>query len=448
MAKLDRELREYLESMTQEMGRPERRQAMSLYVTGLLLDGERKSIEPIAARLVDDVRQIPAMRQRLQQCVVTSPWSDAEMFGRVARKVQREMPGVEALVVDDTGFPKKGKHSVGVQRQYSGTLGRTDNCQVATSLHLAGERGSACVGLRLYLPDSWIEDRERCRSVGIPDEVGFIRKWEIALEQVDAALSWGVRKHVVLADAGYGDAAEFRDGLNARDLCYLVGVQGSHKVWPPGSNPRLPAREHGKRGRPKTQYRDGVHKPLSIAALAKGLAPSAFRKVSWRQGSRGRMSSRFAFLRVHGAGRHARRRPPSDEQWLICEWPRDEDTPAKYYLSTLPATTSHRELVRFAKLRWRIERDYQELKQEIGLDHFEGRMWRGFHHHAALCAVAHAFLALRRALSPPEPDAVDDPRSAPSSSTRAATPRRNLSAVPANYRGMVVAPRGVEDVIR
>ncbi len=410
MAKLDRELREYLESMTQEMGRPERRQAMSLYMTGLLLDGERKSIEPIAARLVDDVRQIPAMRQRLQQCVVTSPWSDAEMFGRVARKVEREMPGVEALVVDDTGFPKKGRHSVGVQRQYSGTLGRTDNCQVATSLHLAGERG--CVGLRLYLPDSWIEDRERCRSVGIPDEVGFTRKWEIALEQVDAALSWGVRKHVVLADAGYGDAAEFRDGLNARGLCYLVGVQGSHKVWPPGSRPRQPAREHGTRGRPRTQFRDGVHEPLSIAALADGLAPSAFRKVTWRQGSRGRMSSRFAFLRVHAAERHVKHRPPSDEQWLICEWPRDEDKPTKYYLSTLPATTSHRELVRFAKLRWRIERDYQELKQEIGLDHFEGRMWRGFHHHAALCAVAHAFLALRRALSPPEPDAVDDPGSA------------------------------------
>src|SRR5258706_4113865 len=193
MAKLDRELREYLESMTQEMGRPERRQAMSLYMTGLLLDGERKSIEPIAARLVDDVRQIPAMRQRLQQCVVTSPWSDAEMFGRVARKVEREMPGVEALVVDDTGFPKKGRHSVGVQRQYSGTLGRTDNCQVATSLHLAGERGSACVGLRLFLPESWASDAKRRHAVGVPDDVEFQTKLEIALDLLDASLAAGVR---------------------------------------------------------------------------------------------------------------------------------------------------------------------------------------------------------------------------------------------------------------
>lgn len=448
MAKLDRELREYLESMTQEMGRPERRQAMSLYMTGLLLDGERKSIEPIAARLVEDVRQVPAMRQRLQQCVVTSPWSDDEMFGRVARKVEREMPGVEALVVDDTGFPKKGKHSVGVQRQYSGTLGRTDNCQVATSLHLAGERGSACIGLRLYLPESWIEDRERCRSVGIPDEVGFLRKWEIALAQIDAALSWDVRKHVVLADAGYGDAAEFRDGLDARELRYLVAVQGGHKVWPPGSQPRPPAREPGKRGRPRTQCLDGEHEPQAIAALADSLPLSAFRKVTWRQGSRGRMSSRFAFLRVHAAERHAKHRPPSDEQWLICEWPRDEKKPTKFYLSTLAATTSHRELVRFAKLRWRVERDYQELKQEIGLDHFEGRMWRGFHHHAALCAVAHAFLALRRALSPPEPDAVDDPRSAPSPATRAPASRRHLPAMPPNDRGVVAPARGVADVIR
>lgn len=448
MAKLDRELREYIESMTQDMGRPERRQAMSLYMTGLLLDGERKSIEPMAARLVEDARQIPAMRQRLQQCVVTSPWADGEMFGRLARKLERDLPDIEAFVVDDTGFPKKGTHSVGVQRQYSGTLGRTDNCQVATSLHLASERGSGCIGFRLYLPEVWAEDQKRRRSVDIPDDVEFLRKWEISLQQIDDALSWGVRKHVVLADAGYGDAVEFRDGLTARELPYLVGVQGSHLVWPPGSHPHRPARVPGVRGRPKTQFRDGDHKPLSIAALAAGLSRRAFRTVTWRQGSRGRQSSRFAFLRVHAAERHTKRRPPSDEQWLIIEWPRDEEKPTKYYLSTLPATTSHRELVRFAKLRWRIERDYQELKQEIGLDHFEGRMWRGFHHHATLCSVAHAFLALRRALSPPEPHAVDLAHGPSPSPARAAVHRRRVPAVQTTHRRLDAPIRSVAHVIR
>jgi SRSO17 transposase len=448
MAKLDRELREYIESMTEDMGRPERRQAMSLYMTGLLLDGDRKSIEPMAARLVEDERQIPAMRQRLQQCVVTSPWSDAEMYGRLARKLERELPGIEAFVIDDTGFPKKGTHSVGVQRQYSGTLGRTDNCQVATSLHLASERGSSCIGLRLYLPEVWTEDRARCRTVGIPAEVGFLRKWQIALQQIDDALSWGVRQHVVLADAGYGDAAEFRDGLSARGLAYLVGVQGTHLIWPPGSHPRRPVRIPGVRGRPKTVHRDGEHKPLSISSFAAGLSRADFRKVTWRQGSRGRMSSRFAFVRIHAAERHGKRRPPSEEQWLICEWPRDQEKPTKYYLSTMPATTSHRELVRFAKLRWRIERDYQELKQEIGLDHFEGRMWRGFHHHATLCSVAHAFLALRRALSPPEADAVDLADRPSPSSTRAAVPRRRLSTMQTTHRRLDTSTRSVADVIR
>jgi SRSO17 transposase len=429
MAKLDRELREYIESMTQEMGRPERRQAMSLYMTALLLDGERKSIEPMAARLVEDPRLIPAMRQRLQQCVVTSPWSDDEVFGRLARKFETELPGIEALVVDDTGFPKKGTHSVGVQRQYSGTLGRVENCQVATSLHLASEHGSGCIGLRLYLSEPWIDDRDRRRSVGIPDEVGFLRKWEIALQQLDDALSWGVRKHVVLADAGYGDVPEFRDGLDARSLPYLVAVQSGHLIWPSGSNPRLPVRAVGVPGRPPKRHRDGDIEPTSIASITSTLPRSMFRTVTWRQGSRGRQSSRFAFLRVHAAEGHTKGRAPSDEQWLISEWPRDQAKPTKHYFSTLPANTSHRELVRLAKLRWRIERDYQELKQEIGLDHFEGRMWRGFHHHAALCAAAHGFLALRRALFPPEQSGVDAPYGAPSLAARSAVSRRLLPAV-------------------
>src|SRR5438128_8835090 len=184
LARLDRELREFLDTMTDEMGRPERRAAMRTYVTGLLLDGDRKSVEPMAARLVDDEREIGAMRQRLLGCVAESGWSDAEFFRRLAIKLDRELPGIEAFVIDDTGFPKKGIHSVGVARQYSGTLGRTDNCQVATSLHLAGEQGSGCIGFALYLPEHWAADLPRRRKAGVPDELGFRRKWEIALAQI------------------------------------------------------------------------------------------------------------------------------------------------------------------------------------------------------------------------------------------------------------------------
>jgi SRSO17 transposase len=208
--RLERELGNYLDSMLAGMGRVERRAAMRGYVTGLLLDGERKSIEPIAGRLVDDVAEIQGMRQRLQQAVTVAEWSDAEIFRRVAIKIDRELPAVEALVIDDTGFPKKGQCSVGVKRQYSGTLGRTDNCQVAVSLHLAGEAGSACIDMRLFLPEDWSADDERRQAAKIPTDVAHQPKWKIAINQVDAALAAGVRRHIVLADAGYGDCTEFR----------------------------------------------------------------------------------------------------------------------------------------------------------------------------------------------------------------------------------------------
>jgi len=403
LKRLDGELREYLDSMVAGMGRTERRAAMVAYVTGLLLDGERKSIQPIAARLVDDASEAEAMRQRLQECVVISGWSDDEVFRRLALKLERDMPGLEAFVIDDTGFPKKGMHSVGVTRQYSGTLGRIDNCQVATSLHLAGESGSACIALRLYLPESWATDRVRRRKAGVSEEVQFTEKWRIALAQLDAALGAGVRRHVVLADPGYGDCGDFRDGLVERNLPYVVGIKGDTSVWPPGSAPAQAARS-GKRGRPATRYRDEKHPPQLVANLAGTLK---YRSVSWREGSRGWQSSRFAAVRIRTAHRHMNGAAPGAEQWLLCQWPDGEDAPTKFWLSNLPAGTSTRTLVRLAKLRWRVERDYQEMKQELGLDHFEGRTWRGFHHHATLCAVAHGFLALRRALSPPEPSQVD-----------------------------------------
>jgi SRSO17 transposase len=394
--RLERELGDYIESMLEGMGRVERRAAMRGYVTGLLLDGERKSVEPMAARLVDRDEEIQGMRQRLQQAVTIADWSDAEIFRRLAVKLDRELPGVEALVLDDTGFPKKGNCSVGVKRQYSGTLGRTDNCQVAVSLHLAGEAGSGCIDMRLFLPEDWAADSERRTAARIPAAVFYQPKWRIALEQIDAALAAGVRKHVVLADAGYGDIGDFRHGLDQRGLQYVVGINGRPVVWPPGSSPRLTdgVRHDGGRA-----YHDPKAPPTSIAQLAPTLT---YRKVTWREGSRGWQSGRFAAVRIRTAHEHGNGCKPGDEQWLLCQWFDGEPAPTKFWLSTLPADTAVRTIVRLAKLRWRVERDYQELKQEIGLDHYEGRTWRGFHHHVALCAVAHAFLALQRALFPPE----------------------------------------------
>ena len=363
---------------------------MEAYVHGLLLDGERKSMQPMAARLVDDPDEAEALRQRMQECVSQTRWDERELLKRIARKVESDLPGVEALVVDDTGFAKKGEMSVGVARQYSGTLGRTDNCQVAVSLHLASEAGSACIGFRLYLPESWACDPVRCEKAKVPDDVDFETKWRISLGQVRDALSWGVRPHVVLADAGYGEVTAFRDGLTELGLKYVVGVPGSLVVWAPGAGPDVPGSA-----------------PSSIKTLVMAQPPSAWKTVLRREGSKGPQSSRFCALRIRTAQGHSKGRPPGDEQWLLAQWPAGDDEPSHYFLSTLPKSTPRRRLVRLAKLRWRVERDYQELKGELGLDHFEGRGWPGFHHHAALCAVAHAFLSIQRALFPPEHQALD-----------------------------------------
>lgn len=442
---LDRALTTFVDTLTAGLGRPERRAAMGHYITGLLLDGERKSIEPIAARLVDRTDQIEAMRQRLQQCVVVSPWDAGTLFARVARMLDQHVPDVNALVIDDTGFPKKGTHSVGVARQYSGTLGRTDNCQIATSLHLAGERGSGCLGMRLYLPDAWTTDRARCRAAGVPDTVAFAPKWQHALDLIDAALAAGVRRHVVLGDAAFGEVTAFRDALTARGLSYVLRVPSHLVVWPPGTRFTVPARR-GATGRPRSTPRPLTPTaPITLAAVA---ATLRHRRVTWREGSRGRQASRVAAVRVRLAHRHAEGAGPGPEVWVLSEWPRDAPVPTKYYLSSLPATTPLRTLVRFGKLRWRIERDYQELKGELGLDHFEGRTWNGFHHHVALCAAAHAFLALRRALFPPTLDTVDHRRGAPTPPSAAPPSSPPMSLVPSAHHRRAPAARAVTNVIK
>jgi SRSO17 transposase len=431
--KLDRALEAFADALFDGMGRPERRRAMAWYLEGLLLDGARKSIEPMAARLVDEPGEVEAMRQRLQQCVSISTWSDDELRARLARKVEAELPGIEALVLDDTGLPKQGKHSVGVARQYSGTLGRTANCQVAVSLHLAGELGSACLGMRLYLPEEWARDRERCRQCGVPDEVVFQRKWEIALGLLDDADRWGVAKRLLLVDAGYGEITEFREAIAERGFPYIVGMGGDPVVWPPGASPVSPngwTRPRGHSGPPRTRYRDDDRSPVSLLDLATALGRRACHSVRWREGAKGTQHSRFGAVRVKTAHKHKQGRAPGPEEWLLYEWPTEEPAPTKFWLSNLPASTSLKELVRLAKLRWRVERDYQELKEEIGLDHFEGRSWRGFHHHVTLCSAAHAFLALTRALSPPERKTMDLADGAQTPSAGPPPTNRSVSTLP------------------
>jgi SRSO17 transposase len=306
--------------------------------------------------------------------------------------------------VDDTAFPKKGQHSVGVARQYCGVLGKQENCQVAVSVSVANDAVSLPVAYQLYLPESWARDRRRRRAVGVPDAVPFQPKWQIALGQIRNLQGEALPAAPVVADAGYGDTTEFRDALTTAAIPYAVGVKGDTTVWRPGAAP-WPPKRGGGRGRPPTRVRrTATHRPVKIKTLASELPPVAWRRVTWREGTRGAMRSRFARVRVRPAHRDENRSAPRPEEWLLIEWPAGEPEPTKYWLSTLPETTPIPDLVHLAKLRWRIERDYQELKDELGLDHFEGRGWRGFHHHGALCIAAYAFLAAERArLSPPVP---------------------------------------------
>jgi SRSO17 transposase len=429
LARLSSRLESFLTYCFEGLGRLERRQALSNYLRGLLLDGERKSVEPIALRLIEDQRAFQGMRQSLLQAISVANWDEGEVFRRVAVRVEQQLPEIGAFVIDDTGLPKKGYASVGVSRQYSGTMGRIDNCQVVTSLHLASEHGGAVIGMRLYLPQSWADDRRRRAKAHVPEHVEFSEKWRLAVAMLDDALSWGVAKHVVVADAAYGDTIDFRKAIVERGLDYVVGTTGTAVVWPPGVMPTPPQPRPGVKGRPRNKWTDGDAKAMSISELARSLPGTAWRKVTWREGSRGRQSSRFAAVRIRTAHRHVAGDPPGDEQWLLCEWPERAVEPTTFYLSSLPASTPRKRLVYLAKLRWRIERDYQELKSELGLDHFEGRSWGGIHHHLACVAAAHAFLTLERVRFPPEDPATDIPRLPPTASGGAPADDRDLSAL-------------------
>lgn len=386
-----------MEGLATAAGDADRQEPLKSYCKGLLLSGERKSIEPMAARL--DPENVQAMRQRLHHLVAKAPWSDEALLEQARNyalpAMQKQGP-VVAWIVDDTGFPKKGRHSVGVTRQYCGQVGKQENCRVAVSLPVATWNSSLPVAYRLYLPKEWAEDAERRKKAEVPEDIEFQTKPEIALEQVRAAMAAEIPRGVVLADAAYGINTAFREGLSQLGLQYVVGVQSSMTVWEPGKQP-LPAKPRGQMGRPaRLLQRTPDHQPVSVKQLAMNLPSGAFREITWREGTDRKLQSRFAAVRVRVAHRDYEKAEPYAGEWLLIEWPRSEAEPTRYWISTLPSNTTLKALVRMAKHRWIVERDYQELKQELGLGHFEGRNWRGFHHHATLCIAAYGFLVAER----------------------------------------------------
>ena len=392
----------YVETLARALGHADRAVPFRYYATGLLLPLERKSVEPMAARA--DPTRVGAAHQSLHHFVAKAAWSDDALLAAVRREVLPSLEaqgGIEAWIVDDTGFPKKGQHSVGVARQYCGQLGKQDNCQVAVSLSVASEAASLPIAWRLYLPEAWANDPVRRAKAGVPEGVTFQTKPALALQQIEAALAADVPRGVVLADAGYGADMKFQAGLLALGLDYVVGVPAHATVWPEGMAP-LPPKPWSGRGRPPHNLRRAPgHGPVQVRQWAQKLAPTAWQQVTWREGGNGALTSRFAATRVRPAHRDDQRREPWPKLRLLVEWPEGEPEPTNFWFANLARDLALDELVRLAKLRWRMERDYLDLKQELGLGHYEGRGWRGFHHHASLCIAAYGFLVRERlAFSP------------------------------------------------
>jgi SRSO17 transposase len=388
----------YLNRLAQAAGHADRAVPLRAYCTGLLLDGERKSVEPMAARIAPDkVRQT---HQSLHHFVADAPWSDEDLLQTVRSHVlpamEKQGP-IEAWIVDDTGLVKKGTHSVGVARQYCGQVGKQENCQVAVSLSISTREASLPIAWRLYLPEAWANDQKRRKQAGVPEEIRFQTKPAIALDQIRTAMEREIPAAPVLADPAYGNDTQFREGITKLGLQYVVGVTSSVSVWEPGQGPlpRLATRK-GRGRRPTRLRRDEQHAPVTAKELALALPTSVWKKISWREGTRHLLRSRFAAVRVRPAHRDYKLTEPRPEEWLLIEWPQAEPAPIKYWFSTFPSDCSLRNLVRVAKHRWIIERDYEELKQELGLGHYEGRGWRGFHHHATLCIAAYGFLVAER----------------------------------------------------
>ncbi len=391
---------QFTAEMFESMARKDQRRWGEVYVRGLMLDGKRKSIEPLAARLEDGDEQC------LQQFVNQSPWDEVAVRRALARRMSRELLP-EAWVIDDTGFPKFGKMSVGVARQYSGALGKVGNCQIGVSVNACSDQASCPLDWRLFIPKEWDEQTEcnqqRRAKAKLPADVCHVEKWRLALEMIDELIGWGITPPVILGDGAYGDNTELRCGLEDRELEYVVDVKGTTSAYREDVQPTQPPRAEGRGRPPGVRYRED---PSSLKQLALAAGEKAAVTVTWREGTRGKMSSRFLALRVRPANIHLRRAAHNTGEqlpvrWLICEWPPQATEPTKYWLSNLPADTPLRDLARLGKLRWRIEHDYRELKDALGLDHFEGRTYRGWNHHVTLVSIAHAFLTLQRRRRPP-----------------------------------------------
>ncbi len=365
-----------------------------LYVRGLIEHGGRKSLQPTLFRL----EETPARYESMQQFLADSPWDPELLVRACAERVAPEI-GVTAWVVDDTGIVKDGKYSPGVKRQYSGTLGKIGNCQVTVSVHAVGERGTLPLGWRLYLPEEWCDDRLRRRKAKIPAAVVFETKPELAAGVCGAAAGWEIPTAPILADCAYGDDTRFRSKLDAQGLEYVLAVSAQISVYGPETSFAVPER-NGTVGRRRSVARPD-RKPESVRALAVRLPKRAWKTLACRTTPAGeQVSGRFAFVRVVATHPVRNNHLPPREEWLIIEWPAQAAAPTDYWLANLPAETTPERLARLARLRWTIELDYRQLKGELGLDHYEGRSYAGFHHHTALVTCAHAFLTLER-LCPP-----------------------------------------------
>lgn len=381
----------YADALVGMIGHRDRAGPLRDYLTGLVMPSERKSVEPMAA--ITAPHRTAAQHQSLLHFIGQGPWSDDDVLSKVREMVlpaiERHGP-IEAWIIDDTSFPKQGQHSVGVAHQYCGQLGKQANCQVAVTLSVANHHASLPVAYRLYLPKSWAEDQARRDKADVPAEINFKTKPEIALEQIRWARAVGLPRGFGLLDAGYGHDSKLRTGMTELGVPYVAGIQPQTLVWAPRKRP----------GRALKKARRDEPNAISVKDLALKLGAKEWHTITWREGTNEWLSSRFARVRVCVASSHERLTKPTKE-WLLIEWPEGEDEPTKYWLSTLPENIRFRDLVDAAKLRWRIERDYQELKQEVGLGHFEGRGWRGFHHHATLCIAAYGFLISEAETIPP-----------------------------------------------
>jgi len=380
----------YFADVASGLVRSEQRRNAEYYARGLMEAGARKSLEPMVARLGGG----PVEYEALQHFLADSPWDPAVIDRAVAERVCAVIEPT-AWVLDDTGVPKDGKHSPGVKRQYSGTLGKIGNCQIAVSLHAVGARGTVPLGFRLYLPEDWCADPKRRREAKVPADVEFATKPALGAELVARAAGWKIRRAPVLGDQAYGNDTKLRARLHADGIDYVLSVGPESDVYAPGTVFAVPPRKPGSRG-PAPSALKTETEPQSIAALVAGLAPDAYRTVAFRDLDGHQLVSRFAFVRVIAANPIDRGRQAPREEWLIIEWPDGHDAPSDYWISNLPADTEPEQLARLARLRWMIELDYKQLKGELGLDHYEGRSYPGFHHHCTLVTAAHGFLTLER----------------------------------------------------